>query len=987
MLRPHLSMRLLVSVILAGVAAGTLSADYRPTSRLAWAFDGTIDESERAGNILYLAGDFTGAAPIGNLAPRLVELQTSGSATPARTLPSPSGPVNVIIPDGAGGYFVGGGFTSIGGSAQAALAHVRPDGTVDPAFAPVITPVGTSQATVRALALSGTTLYVGGHFSQVNAADRWGGAAIDVTTGAVLAWDLGLPPGSEVSALAVSGTTVYLGASDLLAVDATSGTPLPGFTATVNGGISALVASGSSVYLGGTFTTVNGASRLGLAAVDATTGTVLPLTADVNAGGWVAALALDGTALYVGGQFNSLGGQARGRLGAVDVSTGAVTAFNPGANGTAFALLAQGGTVYVGGLFSRVGGEARANIARLSSSGGVLPWNPGLSSRVVTLASSGGVVAAGGSFTHFGAVARDGLAAVDLLSGELTSLAPAIVSGTFGSPLIGGLDVAGNTLYLGGRFTSVDGVARTNLAALDVRTGTVLPWDPEADGYVDSIEAVGGTTYVAGQFANVAGVARNSLAALDATTGADLGWDAGVTGQVYELEVADTTLYAAGGFSQLGGQARSNVGAFDLATWALTSFDPSVAGTSAYVTGLRATATHLFVSGNFTSVGGQARTSAAAVDRATGAPAPFAPVVADPAFDIDVIDGVVYLVGDLGTVNGAARAGIAAVDAATGLVNLPFDPGFGTTAVQSYHVRAEPDLLIVGAWGTDSAKPSVFPTAPMGGAPGRPSVPVPAVTGGSAIAMHWRPSLIGGEPTSYVVEAGTTPGAVNVGTLPTSGPSFSFAGVPPGRYFLRVRALNAFGSSPASPEIAVVFGNVSCGAVPLPVTAGATVSGSTVTVTWPDAVGAHGTYTLVAGTGPGLSNIATLGTGATRQLVTNAPAGVYYARVMADSACGQGAPGPDTVVAVGGALPLPSPSIGAQLTGSTVTVTWAPVPGAAGYQLEAGTGPLLANIVTTTTAATSLVANGVPSGTYYVRVRALASGGTSVSNELVVMVP
>ena len=70
------------------------------------------------------------------------------------------------------------------------------------------------------------------------------------------------------------------------------------------------------------------------------------------------------------------------------------------------------------------------------------------------------------------------------------------------------------------------------------------------------------------------------------------------------------------------------------------------------------------------------------------------------------------------------------------------------------------------------------------------------------------------------------------------------------------------------------------------------------------------------------------------------------------------------------------------------------MPGSAGYQLEAGSGPLLANLVTTTMASTSLVANGVPAGTYYVRVRALFVGiirptffTSTVSNELVVIVP
>jgi predicted phage tail protein len=272
--------------------------------------------------------------------------------------------------------------------------------------------------------------------------------------------------------------------------------------------------------------------------------------------------------------------------------------------------------------------------------------------------------------------------------------------------------------------------------------------------------------------------------------------------------------------------------------------------------------------------------------------------------------------------------------------------------------------------------------------PFSPSVPVPIVTGGTAIAMHWRPSPLGGEPTSFVVEAGTSPGALNLGTLPTSTPTFSFAGVPPGRYFLRVRAVNAFGSSPPSSEIAVTFGSVACGSIPQQVTARSVVSGNTVTITWPDPVGVNGTYALIAGTRLGASDIATLPTGATRRFVTDAPPGVYYVRVATDSACGQGAVGPDIEIAVAGALPLPAPSITAQVTGDTVMITWQAVPGAIGYRLDAGNGPLRANAATVTTASTSVVAQGVPPGTYYLRVRARLAGGaeTEASNELVIMV-
>ncbi len=92
-------------------------------------------------------------------------------------------------------------------------------------------------------------------------------------------------------------------------------------------------------------------------------------------------------------------------------------------------------------------------------------------------------------------------------------------------------------------------------------------------------------------------------------------------------------------------------------------------------------------------------------------------------------------------------------------------------------------------------------------------------------------------------------------------------------------------------------------------------------------------------------------------------------------------------------IPLPPQNLTAVVSGSTVVVSWAsPGAGAApgGYQLEAGSAPGLANLAVfaAPNTPTSLTFNGVPSGTYFVRVRSLGGGGTSgPSNEIVVTVP
>jgi hypothetical protein len=73
--------------------------------------------------------------------------------------------------------------------------------------------------------------------------------------------------------------------------------------------------------------------------------------------------------------------------------------------------------------------------------------------------------------------------------------------------------------------------------------------------------------------------------------------------------------------------------------------------------------------------------------------------------------------------------------------------------------------------------------------------------------LNWSPSGTGGTVTSYVLEAGFTPGASNVVIFDTgsAATSLTASGVPSGVYYVRVRARNASGTSAASNEIVVVM--------------------------------------------------------------------------------------------------------------------------------------------------------------------------------------
>jgi len=195
-----------------------------------------------------------------------------------------------------------------------------------------------------------------------------------------------------------------------------------------------------------------------------------------------------------------------------------------------------------------------------------------------------------------------------------------------------------------------------------------------------------------------------------------------------------------------------------------------------------------------------------------------------------------------------------------------------------------------------------------GGAP-TPTVTAPGVpTGltvasfGSSVSLSWRAPSSGGAPSAYVIEAGATTGAANLANFNTGSTSTSYAasGVGNGVYYVRVRAINSAGISPASNEAVLIVGNGCVGPPGAPGSLVGSSSGSTVTLGWSPAAGAPTTYIVEAGSAPGLSNLANsdLGSAVPSLVAPNVGRGTYYVRVRGKNTCGVGAPSNEVIVIV-----------------------------------------------------------------------------------------
>ncbi len=225
-------------------------------------------------------------------------------------------------------------------------------------------------------------------------------------------------------------------------------------------------------------------------------------------------------------------------VGQVDggVSSAALSTWET--DGIVFALAYGHGVVYAGGTFgnalppgtpagSTTGEVGRTFLAAFNSTTGALitSFDPTISYSgsnahpgifAMALSPDGSTLYVGGVFDHVNGVAHSNLAAFSTATGALTSWNPstgAEVRAIAVSP-------SGSSIYIGGAFGALDSKTRTFAAAVDT-SGKLLPWAPVLDSSVYAVAVAPDDSQVllGGYFQNVNGVAQNSIAAVDPVNG------------------------------------------------------------------------------------------------------------------------------------------------------------------------------------------------------------------------------------------------------------------------------------------------------------------------------------------------------------------------------------------------------------------------------------------------------------------------------------
>jgi hypothetical protein len=257
-------------------------------------------------------------------------------------------------------------------------------------------------------------------------------------------------------------------------------------------------------------------------------------------------------------------------------------------DGVVWSTVTVGNTVYATGSFTAArppgvaaGGAGEVPVGNLfafdiTTGNRIAAFDHTLNAQGLTLARSpdGTRIYVGGDFTTVDGVARNRIAAFDTASG-------ALVTGFYPRPYsrVGAIAATNSTVYYGGTFNSVGGVARARLAAANASDGALTSWAPTADN--QSVKAMvlapdGSRVIVGGQFTTLNGAAAYGMGSLSTATGATLPWAAnttiraaGANGGITSLRTDGTLIYGSAFAFGSGASFEGTFGA-DPSTGAIT---------------------------------------------------------------------------------------------------------------------------------------------------------------------------------------------------------------------------------------------------------------------------------------------------------------------------------------------------------------------------------------------------------------------------------
>jgi uncharacterized delta-60 repeat protein len=484
--------------------------------------------------------------------------------------------VNVIAVQPDGKILIGGFFSTYNGTGRNHIARLNSDGSPDTSFNPG---VGANNY-VQAIALQADgKILIGGAFTTYNAVGRNRVARLNTDGSLDTSFDPGAGANGSVNVIAVQPDgkiliggffSTYNGTGRnhiaRLNSDGSLDTDFLTTGAGANNGVQAVaVQLDGKILIGGNFTTYNGTTRNYITRLNANGSLDTGFNPGSGTNDTVEALALqpDGKIL-IGGFFSTYNGIRRNHIARLNSDGSLDTNFlstGTGANSTVYTIVVQpDGKILIAGFFSTYNGTTRNYIARLNPNGsldtGFLSTGTAANSTVQAIAlQADGKILIGGFFSTYNGVARNGIARLNADGSLDTNFNPG--SGTNNTVNALALQADGK-IFIGGSFTSFNGVERNRVARLNSDGSLDTSFLSSNSGANATVNALAvqadGKVLIGGAFEAYNGVGRNRIARLnpDGSLDADFNPGIGANDSVYAIVVqADGKVLIGGSFTSV----------------------------------------------------------------------------------------------------------------------------------------------------------------------------------------------------------------------------------------------------------------------------------------------------------------------------------------------------------------------------------------------------------------------------------------------------
>lgn len=455
----------------------------------------TINDLVINDGIFYVGGGFSYIG--GQASPTLARINSDGTLDttfPGVFTRNYNGVGNLTygVEDGSGNIYFAGNFDNVNGQSVSYLAAVNSSGNLT-SWAPTI------DSNVHTMVIDSGNIYLGGFFTSINSQTRNHAAAVNIS-GVLQTWNPNI--NSTVYTMVKHGSLMYLGGDFtnaggsgrtlVAAFDLIGAGSLQSWNPNITGFIVWSIASNpvdNVLYIGGQFTQVNSTARTNFAAVDTSGVLTNPVVSINNA---VTDIKFNNGKIYLSGYFSTVAGQSRGKF-AIITTGGVLSSFNANADATPeHVFFDSANNVYIVGQFTLFGGSVRIGAASIDSSETLRSWNPSLQTSYHGFMTTGNKLYVLGAFAGAGSIAQQYLAAFDV-NGNITSWFPSIDGEVYA------LACHNNIIYVGGAFYEANGQQRKSACAFDV-SANLQTWDPDLNGDVSVIKVFDGNIYLGGTF-------------------------------------------------------------------------------------------------------------------------------------------------------------------------------------------------------------------------------------------------------------------------------------------------------------------------------------------------------------------------------------------------------------------------------------------------------------------------------------------------------